>query len=146
MSKGCEKMILVLICSNREWRTAKEYFDINKEINTSPFGEYFHKEYNGQECVFLQTGISRTKAAAACQHGIDKWNPKIVFNIGTCGGVSSKVKVLDIIIANKTIHYDWINEIKHRKSYDSLTTPIDNSWIDFDNLETEVRFIKCMES
>lgn len=132
-------MILVLICSNREWRTTKEYFTIKEgEVNISPFGEYFFKKYLGQDCVFFQTGIGRTRGAGACQYGIDKWNPTVVFNIGTCGGVSPEVKVLDIIIGNKTIQYDWINETKYKKTYEELTINIDNSWIDFKNLDIKI--------
>lgn len=134
-------MKCIQICSNREWRSFKEILSINEaSIGVTPYGEYVSKTIEKQECVFYHSGATKTKSTGACQYAISKWNPDFIFVLGTCGGVSSKLNVLDVIIANKTVQYDCIvgNKNDTITFYEKLNEEIDNSWIAFDKLSLHI--------
>lgn len=134
-------MICIQICSNREWRSFKEIFSISAaSIGVTPYGEYVSKIIEGKECIFYHSGATKTKSTGACQYAISKWNPNFIFVLGTCGGVSSKLNVLDVVIANKTVQYDCIVGDKHNTItfYEKLIEEIDNSWIDFTKLTVSI--------
>jgi nucleoside phosphorylase len=77
--------------------------------------------------------IQKTKAAAACQFAIDTWHPDAIANIGTCGGVSEDIKLLDIIVAETTVQYDCTIRFGEKRElfYGQMITAIDTSWVDF---------------
>jgi len=101
-------MILgIQICSNLEWKSVKRHLGIEPaRLQRQPFGERFQYSVNSHKGIFYQSGDSKTKAAAACQYVIDRWQPDAIVNLGTCGGVSSKIRQFEVILANRTVHYD----------------------------------------
>ena len=130
-------MICIQICSKREWRALKDILNINEDlVGCTPYGEYIYKSIVGKECIFYHSGATKTKSSGACQYAIDKWNPQFIFVLGTCGGVSEKLNLLDIVITNKTVQYDCINRMEDKSPifYEVLTEDIDNGWIDFEGL------------
>jgi adenosylhomocysteine nucleosidase len=123
---------LVLVCASEEWNTTKSHFAATPEsTGETPFGEFFETAVGKQSVIFMRTGFTKTKAAAACQHGIDRFKPSIVFNIGTCGAVSSALKPLDLILATKTVQHDCRDNIGQQVGpfLADLVVEIDNSWL-----------------
>jgi nucleoside phosphorylase len=123
-------LICIQICSKREWRALKDILNINEDlIGCTPYGEYIYKSIVGKECTFYHSGATKTKSSGACQYAIDKWNPQFIFVLGTCGGVSEKLNLLDIVITNKTVQYDCINRMEDKSPifYEVLTEDIDNA-------------------
>lgn len=134
-------MICIQICSNREWVSLKEILKIKEyKVNTYPFGEYINYEFFDEKCVFYHSGATKTRSSAACQYAIDKWEPQIIMVLGTCGGVDEILKVLDVVIANKTVQYDCLDKMgnEHQAFYEPLTTIFDNTWINFNNFSAKV--------
>ena len=132
--------ICIQICSKREWVAVQNLLQINDNSKTDyPFGEYF--EYSvDKRCIFYFSGPTVAKSSPACQYAIDKWAPRITIVLGTCGGIAPGIKDFDIIIANKTIYFNSIESIfcEKRFIYEPLTTTIDNSWINFDELPIKI--------
>jgi len=93
--------MVVLVCSDTEWRMAKKILTPS-DVSSSVFGELF--EY--KRILFFQTGWTKTAAAAGTQFVIDKYNPEQIINIGTCGGFAGHVEVGDILLVNKAVIYD----------------------------------------
>lgn len=87
--------IVVLIAADEEWRVVKETVRSPK-LNPSPFGDWFSHELiiqgRGVPLVFFQTGCGKMPAAAATQFVLNKWNPKLVINLGTCGGFKGRLR------------------------------------------------------
>jgi adenosylhomocysteine nucleosidase len=61
---------------------------------------------------------------------IDRWKPTLLVNLGTCGGFDGQIERGEIILVDKTIVYDIIEQMgdfdEHIAHY---TTPIDLDWL-----------------
>jgi adenosylhomocysteine nucleosidase len=123
-------MVAIQICSKEEWKAAKDLIN-PVEIKSYPYGEYFKIKIEYQDCIFYFSGETKTLSAGACQFAIDQWSPKIVIVLGTCGGVSKDLQLLDIIMAEKTAQYDVI-PMKKKASLFHEIIYLNNSWINFD--------------
>lgn len=134
-------MICIQVCSRREWRSLKELFiGTDYEINTYPFGEFILHKINDKECIFYHSGATKTRSSAACQYAIDNWKAEIIIVLGTCGGVDSRLKTLDVVIADKTAQYDCIDRMGNEPYifYEEFITSMDNSWINFSAFKEKV--------
>jgi adenosylhomocysteine nucleosidase len=60
-----------------------------------------------QQIVIASTGIGMTNAAATAQHIIDTYNPKGIIFTGVCGAVDPKLRVGDIVIADRWVTHDY---------------------------------------
>ena len=101
----------IQVSSALEWRSVKSILKIGKgKLHDQPFGKYFVFPMGSHEEIFYQSGATKTRATAACQFAIVTWHPDAIVNLGTCGGVSNKLKKRDIILVNKTVHYDCITQ------------------------------------
>lgn len=132
--KEIQSTIVVMISANAEWRVVRNYFT-KRKVHSSPFGEWFYHKYKtvldqGEPIVFMHGGWGKVAAAASTQYAIDHWRPKIIINLGTCGGFDGYISRGEIILADKTIIYDIYEQMgdleEHIKFY---TTEIDNRWI-----------------
>lgn len=134
-------MIGVQICSKLEWASLKSLWNITEdEIAYTPYGEYIVKDVMGKGIAFFQSGATKTKSSGGCQYAIDRWKPEILFVLGTCGGVSENLNILDIVIANKTVQYDCISGMSGSSHlfFEYFIDDIDNSWIDFNKLSVSI--------
>ncbi|MCP4180196.1 MAG: 5'-methylthioadenosine/S-adenosylhomocysteine nucleosidase [bacterium] len=133
--------ICIHICSNREWRAAKDIFTtFPTQIKHQVYGEYFEQKINNKKCIIYHSGPTKTKSAAACQHAIDKWSPEIIYVLGTCGAVSEMLDIFDVIMANRTVQYDcseFIGENTHG-FYTPMITDIDISNTNIDNIKEKI--------
>jgi adenosylhomocysteine nucleosidase len=126
--------IVVLISADAEWRVVSNYFS-EYVTHTSPFGDWFDHKYKDipeikKPIVFMHGGWGKVAAAASTQYVIDRWDPQILINLGTCGGFEGEISKGEIILAEKTIIYDIYEQMgdpdEHINHY---ITEIDNSWI-----------------
>jgi adenosylhomocysteine nucleosidase len=125
---------VVMISADAEWRVVRDYFP-NLMINTSPYGEWFSYNYIelpelSKPVVFIHGGWGKVAAAASTQYAISQWHPRLVINLGTCGGFTGQVNKSEIILVEKTVIYDIFEQmgdpIEHLQHY---VTEIDTSWI-----------------
>ncbi|MFA5618285.1 MAG: hypothetical protein WDK95_15755 [Syntrophorhabdaceae bacterium] len=80
---------LIIINAKAEWKAVKELHP-RVELQYSPFGEYF----TDKEFLFFFTGCGKSNAAAGAQYVIDRFHPKYLVNLGTCGGFSERSKIV----------------------------------------------------
>jgi adenosylhomocysteine nucleosidase len=119
----------VLISANVEWRAIRTIFpDCRCEV--SPYGEYFETEVGGRPYRFFHGGWGKIAAAGSTQYVIDRWQPQLLINLGTCGGFEGEIERGAIVLVEKTIVYDIIEQMgdfdEHIAHY---TTEIDLSWL-----------------
>ena len=111
--------VCILISAGAEWRGLLSHFP-QADMHPSPYGDTFQAAINGQVVVFLHGGWGKVAAAGSTQYAIDRWQPKRLINLGTCGGFSGQIERGKIVLAEETIIYDIIeqmsdsaNAIKH---------------------------------
>jgi adenosylhomocysteine nucleosidase len=134
--------VVVLISANAEWHAVCSFFPA-AELHSSPVGEWFHAYVNpavsgfeqeqkslSGRVIFFHGGWGKIAAAASTQYVIDTLSPLLLINLGTCGGFEGLIERGEIVMAERTIVYDIIEQMgdydEHIAHY---STSIDLSWI-----------------
>ncbi len=134
MKPANDNNIAILICADAEWEAVEAiYSDVNAKF-PSPFGQWFPYDLDvaGEitPVIFFQTGCGKIPAAAATQFVIDKWDPQLIINLGTCGGFKGKVKKGDILLVTRTVVYDIHERSGHHEEHIAKhTTDLDLTWL-----------------
>ena len=95
---------VVLISANAEWMPLVEHARV--AVQQSPYGAWFSDEIGGAHVVFFHGGYAKVNAAGSTQYAIDRWHPRLVMNLGTCGAFGHGLHVGDIVLASTTTIYD----------------------------------------
>ena len=126
--------MVVLISADEEWKNVKRIKKPSEPLPVSRFGEWFVQDVRLEDrqlpIVFFQTGCGKIPAAAATQYALNKWNPQLIINLGTCGGFKGKVGRGDILVVTKTVVYDIYERCgNHDEQIAKYTTELDLSWL-----------------
>ena len=124
-----EHPIVVLISAEAEWRAVCKVLPGTRR-GGSPFGEYFLTRLDTKPYLFFQGGWGKISAAASTQYVIDRWRPKLLVNLGTCGGFEGRIERGEILLVEKTIVYDLIEQMADPQDViEHYTTRLDLSWL-----------------
>ena len=120
---------LVLISADTEWRVVREmYPEVGPQ--QSPFGEYLDLTLRGHPVRLFQGGWGKISAAATAQYVLDHDRPDLLVNLGTCGGLRGRVEAGAIILVEKTLVYDLIEQMTDgAEELAFYTTELDLSWL-----------------
>jgi adenosylhomocysteine nucleosidase len=99
--------VIALISASAEWKLIRAQFP-DDATHETPFGPWLSHRLGGEDVVFFHGGYGKVSAAGSTQYAIDRWHPRLVVNLGTCGGFGSERKVGDIVLASETIIYDIV--------------------------------------
>jgi adenosylhomocysteine nucleosidase len=106
--------IVVLISARHEWMEVINYY-LPEQSGHTPYGEYFEQilpsTMNCQPIILCQGGWGKTNAAGSTQYAIDRWQPDVIINLGTCGGFLGDVNLKEIILVEKSIIYDLVEQM-----------------------------------
>jgi len=121
--------ILVAVSAEAEWRVVDEaYPEITK--SASPFGNWFITTAGPFSILFFQGGWGKISAAASTQYAIQHWNPRLVINLGACGGFKGMIHIGEILLVEETIVYDILEQMgDQQEALAHYTTVIDLSWL-----------------
>jgi len=119
---------VVIISANAEWKGVTPLFPAAK-IERYPYGECFEATLNELPITFFHTGWGKTASAGAFQHIIDKYNPELVINLGTCGGFAGIVDQGDLILVTQTFMYDIVELMSDLDISDYYASSLDLSWL-----------------
>jgi adenosylhomocysteine nucleosidase len=125
--------VVVLISANAEWKVVKDFFP-EVEYHPSPYGEWFLHSLpvRGVQnpVVFFHGGWGKISAAGSTQYVVDRWLPDLLVNLGTCGGFEGETQAGEILLVERTLVYDIIEQMgdfdEHIAHY---TTSLDLSWL-----------------
>jgi adenosylhomocysteine nucleosidase len=128
-----ETKIVVLISANAEWRVVKSVYP-NENFQKTPWGEFFEKDIATTKgtvpVIFFHEGWGKVAAAGATQYAIDRWNPEIFINLGTCGGFEGSVRRLETLLIDRTVIYDIKEAMGDSKeAIADYSTELDLSWL-----------------
>jgi adenosylhomocysteine nucleosidase len=121
--------VAVIISANAEWRVVRSLYP-KAALSRSPYGEFFVPDIAGRPVVVLQGGWGKVDAAASAQYAIGRWNPEVVFNLGTCGGIAGQIQRHEIVLAERTVIYDIVEMMgDSAEAIRYYTTAIDLAWL-----------------
>jgi adenosylhomocysteine nucleosidase len=126
--------VVVLISADIEWRAVRELYSQVEEHDTQ-VGEWFVSpvDVKGKpyEVIFFHGGWGKISAAATTQYVIDRWAPLLLVNLGTCGGFEGRIEKGTLVLAERTIVYDIIEQMgDYAEHIAHYSTTIDLSWLD----------------
>jgi adenosylhomocysteine nucleosidase len=98
---------VILISADAEWQAVKGIFP-TVEYGITPYGEWFNLLIRVETLPVMQTGWGKSASGGAAQYAIDRWQPELLVNLGTCGGFTERVERGDVILAERTVIYDII--------------------------------------
>jgi adenosylhomocysteine nucleosidase len=120
---------IVLISANSEWRIALEILKPS-QTNVSSVGEWFESSVGSQKVVFFHSGWGKTRSAAATQLVIDRWQPELVINLGTCGGLEGFATLGEILLVTNTVMYDIFERMgDSQQAVNYYRSELDTEWI-----------------
>jgi adenosylhomocysteine nucleosidase len=121
--------VVVLISANSEWKVVRDLLK-PQLVQQTPYGEWFEHSMNGQSLIFVHGGWGKISAAATAQYAIDCWRPALLINLGTCGGFSGAIEKDTIVLVERTLVYDIIEQMgDSQEAIDFYSTAIDLSWL-----------------
>lgn len=126
--------IVVMVSAEAEWAIVRRLFpDVPPE--TSPFGELLPVSVSlgndAEPVVVFHGGWGKIAAAASTQYAIDRWQPALLINLGTCGGFEGRVEEGEILLVERTLVYDIVEQMRDTAvGIAHYTTALDLSWLD----------------
>lgn len=126
--------VVVLISADIEWEAVRAIFP-DVSIEFTPFGECFRHDFILQntacEAFFVHGGWGKIAAGASAQYAIDQWHPKLLVNLGTCGGFAGEIERDEIVLVDRTLVYDIYEQMGDPDSHlDHYATDIDLTWLE----------------
>jgi adenosylhomocysteine nucleosidase len=81
--------------------------------------------------VFVQGSWGKVSAAACTQYALDRWQPKLLVNLGTYSGFEGKIELGEIFLDEKTLIYDLIEQMNPDSSaaIEHYRVNLDLSWL-----------------
>jgi adenosylhomocysteine nucleosidase len=128
--------IITLISANIEWQVIRTIF-ARVEPQPSPLGEWFIVDLliqgQARPVLFFHGGWGKISAAASTEYVISRWSPRLLVNLGTCGGLAGEIERGAIILVERTVVYDIIEQMgDYTEHIAHYSTTLDLSWLESD--------------
>ncbi len=125
MNGNRDRRIVILVSANSEWRAVKEIL-APSQVQSTPLGETFDLG----TLTYFHGGWGKISAAATTQYVIDRFQPDLLVNLGTCGGFAGRIARGTVILVTKTIVYDIIEQMSNPdEAIAHYSTDLDLSWL-----------------
>ena len=124
----------VIVSAQVEWAVVKSIHP-RETYERTPYGEFFvtsitSPDASARRVVFFHGGWGKVAAAASTQYAVDRWDPPLIVNLGTCGGFEGAAVRFDVILATKTVIYDVIERMGNaEQALADCATTIDLGWL-----------------
>jgi adenosylhomocysteine nucleosidase len=116
---------VIIISANAEWRAARDLLPA-PFVQSTPMGEWFEKD----GVLYFHGGWGKISAAATAQYVIDQFKPDLLVNLGTCGGFTGAIEPGEVILVDRTIVYDIIEQMgDSEEAIGQYSTELDLSWL-----------------
>jgi adenosylhomocysteine nucleosidase len=121
--------VVVIISADGEWNAIKSMYPEAK-YEESVFGELFEATIEQRTLTFFHGGWGKVSAAASAQLVIDQYHPDLIVNLGTCGGFQDRIELGTIILVEKTIIYDIVEQMTDaNEAINHYSVKLDLSWL-----------------
>ena len=78
-----------------------------KELNINGFYKVYEGKEGSNEIFMACSGIGKVNAAVCTQKLVDAFNVDCIVNMGIAGGISKKLRTLDVVIGSEVIYHDF---------------------------------------
>ena len=123
--------VVIIVSANAEWQAVKQILS-PADVQASRLGEYFATRLatcHPSLVTFFHGGWGKISAATT-QYVIDHFDPDLLINLGTCGGFEGRVARRTLILVEKTIVYDILEQMTDSdEAIAHYATEIDLSWL-----------------
>lgn len=121
---------VIIVSSNLEWQATVPLFP-NAQVQSSPLGQWFETTLDTiGPVIFFHGGWGKIAAAASAQYIISRWQPSLLINLGTCGGFRGAIERDSVVLVEKVIVYDIIEQMTDPdEALLHYTTNLDLSWL-----------------
>lgn len=120
---------VVIVSCRFEWQATLPLFP-GAKLRSSPFGEWFTARLSERPVIFFSGGWGKIAAAASAQYVIDRWRPSLLVNLGTCGGFQGEIERGEILLVERAIVYDIVEQMTDPDAAIAhYTTALDLSWL-----------------
>jgi len=121
--------VLVIVSANSEWRVVREILP-DAALQTTHLGETFLLDLDSGPVRFFHGGWGKISAAATAQYAIDRFQPDLLVNLGTCGGFEGQIERGTLILVERTLVYDILEQMTDPEgAIDHYATQLDLSWL-----------------
>jgi adenosylhomocysteine nucleosidase len=120
---------VVLVSADGEWKVVKSLLR-PADVRQDRVAESFEFDLQGNRTTFLHGGWGRVSAAATTQYVIDQMQPKLLVNLGTCGGFERRIERGQVILVERTVIYDILEQMTDSAAaIEHYSTVLDLSWL-----------------
>ena len=126
--------VVVAISADAEWASTRKIL-APANVDVSPYGECVTVDIGGEPVLLFHGGWGKISAAASAEYAIATWQPRVLINLGTCGGIAGRVQPGETLLVTRTIVYDILEGIGDSDdAIRAYTTEIDAAWLGDDFL------------
>jgi adenosylhomocysteine nucleosidase len=120
---------VVIVSADGEWKTLKALIPVSSAVaQKSP--ESFETKVGDEVVTFVHGGWGKVAAAASTQMVIDGMRPDLLLNLGTCGGFQGRIDRGAIMLVERTIIYDIVEQMTDSEgAIDSYSTDLNLNWL-----------------
>lgn len=68
--------------------------------------DIYRFKQNDKEFYFFNSGVGKVNSAITVTEFLNKYQVDLIINIGTSGGVSNKLEISDVVVADKLVFHD----------------------------------------
>jgi adenosylhomocysteine nucleosidase len=100
----------------------------------------FRLDVGAQQGIVMRSGWGKIDAASSTQYAIDRWQPSLVVNLGTCAGIAGQIQAGEVVLVERTIVYDITERMgDSAEAIRSYATDVDLRWLGDGPLPTPAR-------
>jgi adenosylhomocysteine nucleosidase len=124
-------VIVIIVSADAEWRAVRPRLDGATWL-TTPYGEAAVRPApdGRHQLIFFHGGWGKIAAAASAQYAIDRWAPKLLINLGTCGGFAGDIAPGTVLLVDFTLVYDVLEQMGDGEAaLAHYATELDLSWL-----------------
>lgn len=96
--------IAILTAMDSEFSQIAELIEDKQEVED--IYDYLVGKIGNKDVVVAKCGIGKVNAAVATSEVIRRFKPDAVISTGCAGGIDPSLNVLDIVVADRTVHHD----------------------------------------
>lgn len=126
-------VVVVIISADTEWRAVRDRLAAGIAEQT-PYGEAISMDVGADgtqaAVVFVHGGWGKIAAAGSAQYAIDRWQPDLLVNLGTCGGFAGDIAPGTLLVVDYTLVYDIHEQMGDPdEALAHYATELDLSWL-----------------
>ena len=120
---------VVLISADGEWQAVLHYA-LPSIQHPTPYGNWFSQNIVHFSVIFMHAGWGKVSTAGACQFAIDAFQPQLMVNLGTCGGLEGLAELGEILCVSETAFYDIFEGMAdYAQAIEFYNSKADLSWL-----------------